>query len=115
MTCSTTNHLVEHVARAICQARGIDPDEVSFASDGTTGATTISERRLDRQKASANAAIRATLEYLRENVSEGMAEAFQDAAFEYREGSFITCQQGVSRVVSAALNDIEGGTDDGSP
>lgn len=75
MTCSTTNHLVEHVARAICQARGIDPDEVSFASDGTTGATTISERRLDRQKASANAAIRATLEYVRDNVSERMLAA----------------------------------------
>jgi hypothetical protein len=78
--------IVEHVERAIfgeCQGYSYKPE--------------------------ARAAIRATLEYLRENVSEKVAEAFQDAAFEYREGSFITREQGVSRVVSAALNDIEGG------
>ena len=85
--------IVEHVANAMRDA----------------GAMSMYPRVEDLVEAQVRAAIRATLEYLRENVSEKVAEAFQDAAFEYREGSFITREQGVSRVVSAALNDIEGG------
>jgi hypothetical protein len=73
MTCSTNSSLVEHVARAICKARGFDPDgptcDIYVEGDPVAGIPWAGYRR------EAKSAIRATLEWLRENPSKAVINA----------------------------------------
>ena len=77
--------IVEHVARAIVQAKGLDPMEPTFASGGTGTAVTVHTRRFNHEISAARAAIRATLHYYMENVSEKMIKAAEpEAHWDYK-------------------------------
>ena len=81
--------IVEHVGRAIADADMEDYMEFYHLHD-----------------ARARAAIRATLEFLRENVSDNMVATFDRHCDEHGQ---CLVKTGFRAMLSAALNDIEGG------
>jgi hypothetical protein len=89
--------IVEHVAKAMCE------------HDHGPASSSAWNVHFGQYREVAAPAIRATLEYLRENVTEAMFEALDNNA----AAAFVAPQDqiaGFRAMISAALNDIEGGT-----
>lgn len=91
--------IVENVGRALAEVFGDGSDLLHYRY----------ESRPDGYHDLAEAAIRATLQYARDNVSEEAAEAFRNAAFAYREAGEMTPAEAVASILSALLTQIEGG------
>jgi hypothetical protein len=103
--------IVEHVARAIYER------EPSYWEGHSTPWDKQREGKRDVIREDARAAIRATLEYLRENVSDavGVAGGLKLEAIMFEDDSegtgviFNDVKPVFRAMISAALNDIEGG------
>lgn len=100
-----TMTMIERVARAMCVAKGIDPDEPTHASGGTGIDITVYQRQWQKQVVAARAAIEAMRE-----PSEKMAAAFFSpiadtaAASYFEDDDFEYCYRAM---INAALEDTQ--------